>query len=137
MIVKDIKTMIHPNYGLISEDFRGNRYDANSDSTYLLRMMLFRGGSEADRRYYLSDGEKAKEYRRLAYELDEMADDIEHCVNETGQIKPEYVAMIFEALVLARHLLLSDQLETGIQYETIMRSLSYPQKYSWPENMAA
>lgn len=129
--------MINPDYGLISEDFHSNQWGKNSDSTYLLRMMLFRGGNEADRRYYLSNGEKAKEYRRIAYELDELASDIEHYLEETGRIKRQYAAMISEALILAGHLILLDQSETGIQYEALMENLFHSRKDGWSDNMAA
>lgn len=129
--------MINPDYGLIFEDFRSNELNLNSDSTYLLRMMLFRAGNEADRRYYLSDGEKAKEYRRIAYELDELAGDIELYLDETGRIKPQFIAIIFEAVTLARYLILLDQRETGAQYEAIVQNLFYPRKEGWPNAMAA
>ena len=49
--------MLHPNYDIISEDFRNRRCGADSDFTYLLRMTLFRASNEADRRYYLCAGE--------------------------------------------------------------------------------
>lgn len=129
--------MINPDYGLISEDFRNNERSLDSDSTYLLRMMLFRAGNEADRRYYLSNGEKAKEYRRIAYELEDLAGDIERYRDETGRIKPQFMAIIFEAITLARYLILLDQRETGAQYEAIVENLFRPGKDYWPNDMAA
>lgn len=137
MKLKDIAKMINPSYGLISEDFRSNQWCKNSDSTYLLRMMLFRAANEADRRYYLSTGEKAKEYRRITYELNELADDIEHYMNEAGRIKSRYKTMIFEAIILARHLILLDQSETHVQYETLTRNLFHPQADGWPYDLVA
>lgn len=129
--------MINPIYSLISEDFRNNQWGKNSDPTYLLRMMLFRAGNEADRRYYLSTGEKAKEYRRLAYELDELAGDIEHYMDETGRIKHQYAAVISEALILAGHLIFLDHSETGIQYEALVENLFHPKDDSWQDDLAA
>lgn len=129
--------MINPDYDLISKNFHIRLYDRNSDSTYILRMMLFRAASEADRRYYLNAGEKAKEYRRLSYELDELAHDIEHYLDETGQIKPKYLTLMFEALILARYLILLDQWETDILYENLMMNLVYPRKNGWPVDLAA
>ncbi|UIN34883.1 hypothetical protein [Methylobacterium oryzae] len=100
-------------------------------------MMVFRAASEADRRYYLNAGEKAKEYRRLSYELDELAHDIEHYLDETGQIKPQHLTLMFEALILARYLILLDQWETDILYENLMMNLVYPRKNGWPVDLAA
>lgn len=129
--------MIKANFDFISEDFRYSKHLFTSDSTYLLRMMLFRAGSEAGRRYYLSNGEKAKEYRRIAYELDELAGDIERYLDDTGRIKPQFIAIIFEAITLARYLILLDQRETGVRYEAIVENLFYPRKDGWPDAMAA
>lgn len=99
--------------------------------------MLFRAANEADRRYYLTAGEKAKEYKRLSYVLDELAHDVEHYLDGTGQIKPRHLTMIFESLILARYLISLDHRQTGSQYETLMWNLVYPRKDGWPKDLAA
>ncbi|WP_187278254.1 hypothetical protein, partial [Methylobacterium sp. WL7] len=120
-----------PNYELISVNIPKNRYVGISESTYDLRMMLFRAANEADRRYYLYGGEKAKEYRRLAHELDEMASVTGDYIDEDGRIKPQHMASITEAVILSRHLILLDQIETRFQYEALLRHLVFPQDGDW------
>ncbi len=129
--------MLHPNYDIISEDFRNRRCGADSDFTYLLRMTLFRASNEADRRYYLCAGEKAKEYRRLSYELEEMASSIEDYQDEGGGIKPMHMAMIVEGLTLSRYLILLDQMETRTRYDALLRYLVQDQEGFWPNDLAA
>ncbi|MFB0487687.1 hypothetical protein ABIE45_000273 [Methylobacterium sp. OAE515] len=129
--------MINPNYNLISEDFRDIQWNASSDITHVLRMMLFRAANESDRRYYLYAGEKAKEYRRISYELDEVARDIEHYLDDNRRVKPKHMAMIFEALILARHLILLDRRETRVQYEALMGNLFQTQEDGWSYDLAA
>jgi hypothetical protein len=129
--------MINFNIDYITEDFRHFRHRSNSDYTYLLRMTLFRAANEADRRYYLTTGEKAKEYRRLSYELDEMASDIEHYLDDGERIKPKYIATILEAVILSRHLILLDQRETRAQYDAIIDNLVHVQEDSETGEIAA
>lgn len=129
--------MLNPSYDLFVPDFRNKQCATKRDSTYILRMLLFRASNEADRRYYLCIGEKAKEYRRLSYELDEMAGRVEDYLDQSGRIKPVYMAMILEAVVLSRNLILLDQTETRLEYEALLRNLVHAQEDGWSEGIAA
>jgi len=129
--------MLRPNYDLISDDFLNRRCGANGDFTYVLRMTLFRAAYEADRRYYLYTGEKAKEYRRLSYELEEIAHNVEEYRDEGGRIEPIHMATILEALTLSRYLILLDQRETRFQYDALLRHLVHAQEDDGTENVAA
>lgn len=129
--------MIDFNDCYIDEDFLRSASLMTCDFKYLLRMTLFRAANEADRRYYLYNGEKAKEYRRLSYELDEMASVIEDYIDEDGRIKPQHMASITEAVILSRYLILLDQVETRFQHEALLRHLVFPLDGDWLAARAA
>lgn len=129
--------MIDFNDCYIDEDFLRSASLMTCDFKYFLRMTLFRAANEADRRYYLYNGEKAKEYRRLSYELDEMASVIEDYIDEDGRIKPQHMASITEAVILSRYLILLDQVETRFQHEALLRHLVFPLDGDWLAARAA
>lgn len=115
--------MIQPNYKFLSEDFISVHEQKNCDFSYILCNMLFRGAREAEVRSFRADGEKAKEYKRLMYELDDLSDDISSLIDSSGRVAPVHWNAVLEAVRISRFLLVIDSKEVASRYEWLVDSL--------------
>lgn len=116
--------MFEFDYDNIFEDFLAAQDGTNSDSGYVLRKMLIRGSNEARFRSRLYDGDKAFEYKQMAYELESLMDQLLNMFDEDGAILGEYRITIMKAIKLCQCLLALDQAETNADYDNLVAYLT-------------
>lgn len=116
--------MFELNYDFIFEDFLLATNGSNCKSRYILRKMLLRGYNEARFRSRLYAGDKAFDYKRIAYELEFLMEQLDCMFDDDSTIQGEHRITIMKAIKLCQCLLALDQAETNADYDNLVGYLT-------------
>ncbi|CAM3109814.1 hypothetical protein MEME101129_19445 [Methylobacterium mesophilicum] len=112
--------MFNTDYDFILEDFLAASYGTSSDYRHVLCKMLIRGSSEARYRSFISDGDKAFEYKRMMYVFEDVLENIDIIMGGDGKVRPNYRSAVVDALKDCQCLLAIDQAETNADYNNLI-----------------
>lgn len=112
--------MTNANYDFILEDFLAANHGTSSDYRHVLCKMLIRGCSEARYRSFISDGDKAFEYKRMMYVFEDVLENLDTMMGGDGKFRPNYRSTVVEALKDCQCLLAIDQAETNADYNNLI-----------------
>ena len=121
--------MITTKYNYIYEDLMNASATTNCDFRYVLRNLLSRGAAEANYRFFLSEGEKAEEYKWLKVELESLIDDLPGMFSSEGIVIREHRATLRKALAVSRYLIAIEREETASQFEILEKRLKNPRRH--------
>jgi hypothetical protein len=107
------------------QDFFAAEDRSSSDNSYVLRKMLSRGIKEAQYRYYINEGDKAFEYKKLMFELEDLLDNLDSMIGENVLVYGEHRVKMMETIKLCQCLLAIDQAETNADYNNLVAYLTH------------
>lgn len=117
--------MVHSTTSFKKQNFPLFTTDANSDNRYRLRKMLVRGVSEAYYRYWLHEGDKAFDFKRLAFKFENIIDDLDSMLDDKGRIRGEHRTTIIRSIKDCQYLLALDHAEMSSDYRNLMAYLTH------------
>lgn len=112
------------NYKYVIEDLHAANDGTSSDYRYVMRKMLVRGSSEAMYRSRINDGDKAFEYKRIMYGIEDVLENLDSMIDRDGNIQAHHRRDIIETLIDCSCLLGIDQAETNADYNKLKSYLS-------------
>lgn len=120
--------MFDANYDFIFQDLVNASAVTSCDFRYVLRNLLSRGAAEANYRFFMSEGVKAEEYKRLNGRLESLIDELPIMFDRDGIVPRHHRATLREALAVSRHLIAIEREETATQFEILEKRLKNPRR---------